>query len=169
MVTEESERRCAKCGTTISAGRFRRHALYCTKACRQSVVNDLHAARMQAGVEYAPINGNMVGAIGELQVATDLLKRGFLVFRNVASSGFADMVAVNPLDMSVRFIDATTGTCSPATGQLNHPVKPDKRLTHVAVVVRGTNEVVYKPALDAARQEYVYVGGLAPREARGDA
>ncbi len=63
---------------------------------------------------YEPVAGDekilvaTKGAVGELAVCIDLLKRGFEVFRNVSQSGSCDLIAYDADGRIVR-IEATTG------------------------------------------------------------
>lgn len=92
------------------------------------------------------VNSGTVGAIGELMAASDLLKKGYEVYRALSPASRADLIAIkngNTFD-----IDVTTGYEN-SEGKLFHPKKLSLRRTSViAVVVHKTGDVKYIPELN---------------------
>lgn len=133
---QKYERRCANCGLIFQANRSDK--IYCSKQCVKSrlpkrqkqrnvtsrrcqICNNIfrghEAQRYCNECADGASNGNnfgncvdaqAVGAVGELIVASELIKRGFYVFRSLAASGPCDLVC---LTRSVTYrIEVTKGT-----------------------------------------------------------
>ena len=79
---------CANCGK-IFIPKTSVHKYCCTK-CQPSSVSH-HTMQPQ----YVPVPSGTQGAIGELAVGNELMRRGFQVFRCLSSHAFCDLVAVN--------------------------------------------------------------------------
>lgn len=74
------ERLCVTCQQPFLTNRQRK---YCSDACAYERTTDL-VGRLSTGV---------VGAIGELVVSADLMRRGYAVFRAVSPSCYSDLIA----------------------------------------------------------------------------
>ena len=81
------------------------------------------------------------GAIGELRVCSDLLAKGYAVFRSVSPSCFCDLVIAK--GGQLRTVEVRTGKRT-RTGELSYP--HDNRADVMAVVL--PDEIVYLPALE---------------------
>jgi hypothetical protein len=82
----------------------------------------------------------VTGAISELIVCADLLRRGFAVFRAVAQSCPCDIAVLK--EGKVLRIEVTTGTLSPM-GKLMFAPHNSENYDVLAIVVNGT--ITYKP------------------------
>ena len=96
----------------------------------------------------------MLGEAAELIVAADLMRRGLIVFQNIARTGPADLVAWVPDRHEVVFIDVKgiTSAYLLADGSVRHgyQTQDPQRRTWI-VVVMGT-DIEYPPHLAALLQ-----------------
>lgn len=65
---------------------------YCSNICRHNYWND-YAAREQT-VASSSISKSTVGAISELMVCSDLMTKGYSVFRAISMNCFSDLIAI---------------------------------------------------------------------------
>jgi hypothetical protein len=130
---------CRKCGTPFEV--FGHYQFFCTPRCR-----DGFASNKNLG-----ISPSTAGAIAELQVATDLMRRGFHVFRALSPSCECDLGILS--NGSFQRVEVTTGRMAGQRLQYGHH---DKRRYDIIAIVVGV-EITYKPALPAFEQ-------LAPEE-----
>lgn len=94
---------CKVCNKEFSA-RIRTQ-LYCSNKCKK---HNEHI-KYKKSIENRPnFPKSKVGDITELEVSAYFLKKGYEVFRNVSSSGPADLVIWNPNDNSIHLIDTKT-------------------------------------------------------------
>jgi hypothetical protein len=105
-----------------------------------------HRCRNNAQTNLSRFNRDLstctVGAIGELQVAVDLLSRGFNVFRALSPACPCDLAIL--MDDKLIRVEVTTGYVS-HNGRLAHPPK-DKSKFDILAICTGEG-IVYKPDL----------------------
>lgn len=88
---------CGWCGCEVPAGR----RSYCSRPCmvsgRRRVKRQNRLARMVGVVKPAPwaLPSGAVGALGELVVAADLMRRGYEVFRAVSPCAPCDLLVLS--------------------------------------------------------------------------
>jgi len=87
-------------------------------------------------------NGNCTGASHELLVCSDLLSKGFEVYRSVSSTGYCDLIVINFETKEILRIEVTTGTIG-NLGYISFPKKDKKKYDVLAVIV--DNQVYYHP------------------------
>lgn len=144
------ERECArpKCGKTFLARR--KDQRYCSNLCARKDYTDRYDLPVSSGLSTGTI-----GAISELVVAADLMRRGFEVYRALSPASSCDLLA-QPRGGSQLRIEVRTGYLSPATGR---PIFPrNKResehlLDHYAIVLRD-GVIVYDPPLSIMPQPW---------------
>lgn len=127
---------CPVCSKHFISGDPRQ--LYCTKECAQ-------AWRNQPLVSYyreLGISPGTVGAIAELIVAVDLMKKGYHVFRSMSPSCPYDLITFRGEEIKRLEVKTAYKTLS---GKLYHPKLRNQTFDHLALVV-GT-EITYMPAL----------------------
>lgn len=129
-------RTCKQCGKPITKGNTL--SLYCSQACRRT--------KYRKGGSFAlKLPTSTIGTISELRVTTDLLIKGYYVFRSVSPNGPCDLIAMN--DNVVLRIEVSTADPS-VKGNL---YAADKSNTYIydirALVSRDGNQVEYNPAL----------------------
>jgi hypothetical protein len=87
------------------------------------------------------------GAIAELAVCCDLLKRGYYIFRSISQNSPYDIIATKP-GQSFK-IEIRTGVPN-KNGQISfskHTYHPDDVCDYHAVYVPGSQNVIYDPPL----------------------
>ena len=99
-----TERSCETCGESVGAGRK-----YCRYACRdRGLAEARNTFRTVCG--YGALGPGTVGAIHELVVAVDLMKRGGLdVYRALDPSSPCDFMVHNQATGKTFRLEATTG------------------------------------------------------------
>jgi PD-(D/E)XK endonuclease len=109
---------------------------YCSTRCKRAFKDKLNPV-----VSLSDLSTGTTGAIGELIASTDLLRKGYEVFRAISPSCSCDLIAVRGTK-SLR-IEVRTGAHSEkGTIQFN---KSNFRADHFAIVVG--NQVTYQPEL----------------------
>jgi hypothetical protein len=128
---------CQACGRPI-VGR-NKNAIYCSPQCCSSAYNKRHGLyRMYDSTRPT------TGAINELLVETDLMKRGVGVFLALSPSCQCDLVAL--VDGKLLRVEVTTGYRGPRSGELSWPSKDKTRFEVLAVVERG-GVITYMPEI----------------------
>lgn len=137
-VSQSTEKRCLNCGELIPIGRLTvtsARVIYCSPECGY--------AYRQPIKREVPLATATVGAISELVVAVDLLRRGHETFRALSAACGCDLVA---------FVDGRAVRIEVRSGQENRDgtfscafgVKDTGRADMFAVVLRET-EIIYWP------------------------
>lgn len=81
---------CKRCGKTIPQSRQMYNAIFCSKYCRQQDKRE----RYQASLGDRLANKIQRGAAAELLVASNLLHRGYDVYRALNPDSKADLIAI---------------------------------------------------------------------------
>jgi hypothetical protein len=132
----EGEMDCVQCGASfIGDGRRRR---FCSAACR----NTNYLNTYVKGNPKTVMASATVGAVSELIVCADLLKRGKAVFRAVSASCSCDLAILD--NSGLKRVEVTTGHLSP-TGKLMHPSKAKEKYDILAVVTMPSGSITYTP------------------------
>jgi hypothetical protein len=126
---------CVICESPFVTFQFR--ALTCSSDCHRK------RKAQTSGREawQTDIPSGTVGAITELVIATDLMKRGYSVFRALSPACFCDLIAIN--DNEHLFVEARTGYRAPKSGNLSYPKKTRGSVNVFAVFVPITSEIFY--------------------------
>lgn len=119
------EKLCVGCGKVFTP--TGRNQSYCEPRCRRE-----HQ-------QHLGISSGTLGAIGELQVATDLLSKGYEVFRAVSPNCSADMVIRR--DGRLFVVEVKTGR----RGTSGRPVYPAPKYNVDIVAVVLPDEIIYVP------------------------
>jgi hypothetical protein len=90
---------------------------------------------------HSIISTGTVGAIGELRACSDLLSKGYAVFRSVSPACFCDLVIAK--DGRLTTVEVRTGTRT-TKGDLYY--SKENRAEVMAIVL--PDEIVYLPALE---------------------
>lgn len=125
------------CGGIVSAAKVRRHALYCSDRCSTQHYND----RNYHSVGKLDIPTGTIGAISELVISADLLRRGFAVFRAVSPSCSCDLAVLK--DGKLFRVEVTTGYV--VAGKLSHSKKKDKGKWDLLGIVDRQGRITYEP------------------------
>ena len=98
---------CKLCSTPLEPEKLRRHAFYCSHRCRSEHVKQLY--RLANPLRALRLATGTTGTIAELQVATDLMLRGYEVFRALSPSTSCDLAILKDghlLRIEVRTVAA---------------------------------------------------------------
>src|SRR5262245_42807567 len=82
--------RCLDCGQPISEKRLEKKARYCSTKCR----NNTTLQRYRKLNHRLQLPSSTVGTLAELEVAVDLLRRGYEVFRALSPSCSCDLAVL---------------------------------------------------------------------------
>ena len=131
--------KCVECGSFIVESRQRRHAKFCTNKCRDDTYS-----RDSGLMGRTDISKGSVGALAELAVSSDLLGRGYDVFRSVSPNAKCDLILLNGAHQCVR-IEVTTGYRNRANDRVYYATHNKERFDILAVYVSRDGEIVYMP------------------------
>jgi len=130
---------CPICGEAIPQKRINKKAKTCSKACGKELVRQAYKlANPTRG-----ISPGKVGALNELIVSCDLIRRGYDVFRAVSPSCSCDL-AVLGSDGEFLRIEVTTGSLNIWSGKAFYPPHDPSRYDVIAVVI-GDGVINYYP------------------------
>lgn len=128
-------RLCARCGVPLPTDRHAR-SIYCSPRCSREPYLNPSPLRH--------INASTVGTIQELRVSSDLLLRGYAVFRALSPACTCDLAIL--AEGKLLRIEVTTGVTNPRTGAFRwSPHDPERY--DVLAVVTWEGEITYLPAL----------------------
>ena len=128
--------RCPGCGEIFII--TRKGKRYCSKSCRVK-----HECKWKSSGIKGVCAGT-VGAIAELVVSTDLLKRGFAVFRALSPSCSCDLVILK--SNKLLRLEVKTGYRNPQSGKIVTPQSKTKNTYDILAAVVG-EEIIYVPAI----------------------
>jgi hypothetical protein len=116
---------------------MRKNTKYCGRECAYAAERERWRQRNRSN--EAP-RGN-VGAISELQVAIDLLAKGYVVFRSISPHGPCDLAVLK--DGKLIKVEVATGYLN-SSGQIQKPQKSENHdFDILAVVVQ--DQIKYFP------------------------
>lgn len=124
---------CIVCGTSNVT--YIKNKRICSNECRKKRYGRYNK-------EYN-ISSNTVGAISELMISVDLMKKGYSVFRSLSPNCFCDILAIK--NDEVRKIEIRTGYLN-LNGKVTYPMKTSTnngKPTEYGVYIRGNNTVHY--------------------------
>ena len=136
---------CAICGKEFKTNRTQRK--YCSRRCS----NKAHYEQQHASEPKwrRLLSSGTTGAVHEIEVAADLLKREYHVFRSMSPSCPCDLICMKD-DVSFR-VEVTTGNRS-KSGNISHPkIYVPKTWDILAIVVN--DEIIYVPELATISQD----------------
>jgi hypothetical protein len=132
----ERQQVCPQCQKVFLTRRSNK--IYCSKSCKNK---KMYVARSA----YPDLPTGTVGAISELAVSCDLLRRGFEVFRALSSSCSCDL-AILWKGTHLRRVEVRTGYENPSTGKQSTCRTGIERCDIFAIVY--PSGIVYEPPLD---------------------
>ena len=125
---------CVVCEKEVESSQ--KHTKYCSDECRLQMS---HSRTGRYGA-FASIPTGTIGAISELEVATDLMKRGYAVFRAVSPACFCDLIAIGR--GSVLKLEVRTGYMA-LTGRPTFSKKTHGEVDCFGIYFPKTGEVIY--------------------------
>ena len=130
--------KCTVCSSNFKSNQP--HTKYCSSLCRNQ-----HYIKITGRYAYDNmIASGTVGAISELMVSSDLMKKGFAVFRALSPNCICDLIAIK--NGGFFRVEVTTGYKS-QKNKISHAKKKSKsdgRCDIIAIYIRNTNEVSYE-------------------------
>ena len=126
--------RCINCNKAVRGYTLRRK--FCSALCEREYT----AMKQREHIDYPEelhVSKSALGAASELDVCSDLLRRGYEVFRSVNSSCSCDLIAMK--DKKILRIEVKTGWRHKQSGKLIYP-KPSSHnydMFALAFLVRG--------------------------------
>lgn len=130
----EHKKVCEICDTNFTSKW--KHTLTCSFECRKR--RNAQLAGRAVREDYSVPSGS-IGAMSEMFVSAELLRRGYAVFRSLSPSCFCDLIVYKdkqPLTMEVR-----TGYLNIHTKKLFFPSKPNGDVDLWGVYERNTGRV----------------------------
>lgn len=127
-------RNCLTCNKSIKDGPINKK--YCNSVCYRTEKGTCGA--------YKGLSTGTVGAIAEIKVSSDLMIRGFEVYRAMSPASSCDVLATknnNTYTFEVRTGYRPNATLAPVYSKNNI------RANIVAVVIHQTGEIIYLPDL----------------------
>jgi endogenous inhibitor of DNA gyrase (YacG/DUF329 family) len=113
------------------------HTKFCSNECRNKR-ESIAQGRYTTDKTVSPAS---TGAMSELIVSADLLRKGYAVFRAVSPSCYCDIIAIKK-DV-IWHIEVRTGYKNPRTHSLNFPRRISENVNVVAVVERNLGEIYF--------------------------
>ena len=129
---------CIRCQSPISNRRQRYGAKFCTNKCSYQHQKEKYV-RYRTNDSVSHIT---VGAISELFVAVDLMKRGYHVFRSLSSACPCDLAILKD-DKTLIRVEVTTGR--KFNGKVMHNKLSKSARYDLLAVVIGDDEIYYTP------------------------
>ncbi len=121
---------CAGCGKALTG---RRGKKFCSLSCRRAKDRALSAA-LHGEHGNSGISSSSVGAMHELVVSADLIKRGYEVFRAVSPANSCDLIILTKARRTFR-VEVTTGHYTRTSSSIFFPPKKKDRFDLLAVVL----------------------------------
>ncbi len=134
---------CINCGEEIQVHKVKRtrgQAKYCDPSCQKEYWKKKYAGQNTIW----GVSSSTVGAINELRVSVDLLRRGYSVFRALSPSCPCDLVLLK--DGDVFRVEVTTGHNS-SNGRLYYP-KKDPQLYDILAIVTSDSIIYFTENVD---------------------
>lgn len=98
-------------------------------------------AKITGRIVNEKISSGSVGAMSELFISGDLLKKGYSVFRSLSPSCFCDLIAIK--ESRIFQIEVRTGYIHPDTNKLNYPCVFKNGVNCFGIYERNTGKIFY--------------------------
>ena len=131
---------CQACGEELPTAKQRRFAATCNQDCYRALLGKGKTLRGA----YPELPSGTVGAISELRAATDLMRRGYHVFRAISPTSPSDLAILK--DGQLILIEVRTAYWNRARTSRTYP-KALMRSDAFALVI-GDEPVHYEPPLE---------------------
>ena len=118
------------------------HKKYCSPSCEKKS-KSVQFERNIPKDKSININSSVTGAMNELIVCSDLLRRGHSVFRSVSNACSCDIIIL--IDKNIKRIEVTTGTMF-SNNKFSIPKKDRSKFDILAIVFRN-GEILYEPEI----------------------
>jgi hypothetical protein len=136
---------CAVCGKPLTISPYNRKKKYCSKQCCNADLKAQFVIRNNRG--DMPLTAGTSGAVSELVVSVDLMRKGYHVFRAMSPSCPCDLVAFR--GNCVLRVEVRTGAIN-VNGSIAYAKHQlDTHQYDVLAVVLQGSEVRYAPPLES--------------------
>jgi hypothetical protein len=135
IVTMKTTRSCTVCESPFQSSH--KYAKFCSNECRRT-----YRSQDTVRSNYSVPSGT-VGAIGEMRVSTDLLIKGYEVFRALSPCSSCDLAILK--DSTIRRVEVRTAYKFISSGK-RYCIRPKEGAADVLAMV-FPDEIVYEPPL----------------------
>jgi hypothetical protein len=129
-------KKCTECRKAFNASKP--NTLVCSDKCRKERYLKVYGRGVLVNPDLSTVN---VGAMSELLVSADLLRRGYDVFRALSQGCYCDLIAVKK--NSTLHIEVRTGYTSSTTGKMVFPKKKRGTIDIFAICDRNSLDIHY--------------------------
>lgn len=140
---EPFKKKCKSCERFFETTKLNKN--YCTYACRKEKRKE-HNKKIKI-IFHKELDTSTKGALTELLIACDLIKKGWHVYRGVSYTCPFDLIIYNGKKL-IR-VEATTGHY--INGKLNHCKVLDEKKDILAIYIYP-DEIIYQPPLEGIDQ-----------------
>jgi hypothetical protein len=127
---------CEECGCNYET--YQAFSRYCGQRCKGKA-NYKSSGRSVHGDNKLP--SATVGAMSEIFVSAELMKKGYAVFRALSPSCFCDLIAIKN-NQTLR-IEARTGYKNTRTNRMCYPKNTHGDITHFAIYERNEGKTYF--------------------------
>lgn len=135
------ELQCKNCDRKFNSPSHNGKRKFCSKECRSEFTNN---EWKKANNRNLHLPTGTVGTISELLVCTDLLQKGFEVFRSTTPNCSCDLAILK--NKILYRIEVTTGTVS-GSGKITYPYK-DKNKYDILAIVTKDGKIIYNSEME---------------------
>jgi hypothetical protein len=134
---------CQRCQKVVPEDRRYRKSKYCSNTCRQEGLMERYREMNKRQVYLSP---STVGAIAELDVAADLMRRGYDVFRALSPACSCDLAVLK--DGALLRIEVRSGYRDlKGKARCGVKSKDEGRYDVLAIYLAGETAIVYEPEM----------------------
>ena len=137
---------CRHCGCVFIPKSLSK-TYFCSKDCRSLWSRQQYKISSSNTYRGVGLSTGTVGSISELLVSTDLLVRGFQVFRSMSPNSCCDLVIIGSKTGKAVKVEVTSGAFR-KDGEITYPKKDDSYKHDTLAVVLPDRSITYLPALE---------------------
>lgn len=139
---------CLGCKKIFTAGNDKKKRKYCSISCRTNFYNK-KTKGLNNSCDLNNICAGTLGAVHELVICIDLLKKGYEVFRSVSPACSCDLAII--FEGKLFRVEVTTGSYN-CSGNITYPKKNKNKFDILAICFKNGN-IIYKPDLPNMSKE----------------
>lgn len=132
---------CTECDTPFKG--LRRNAKYCSTKCRYEAARRTYTITPLS--KQHNISTTTLGAVNELRVSTDLMLKGYHIFRALSPACPCDIIAMK--DGICLMVEVKTGFNNGRNGKNYMSPLHDGNIFDVLAVIFTDGTIIYKPEL----------------------
>ena len=127
--------KCEECKNTFN------HQQGNTKACSEECRKKREIKRFGRFSDKS-ISCGTVGAIAELETSSDLMSKGYSVFRALSPACFCDLIAFK--DNKLFRVEVKTGYMSDVNGKITNPITKKENYDILSIYIRQKNKCFFR-------------------------